>query len=110
MLIKHKAVTVLQYSFLIAVTVGVLLTMQNYLKRGMQGQLQVYSDSMGEQYSRGLTNMHDHFSSTVKTTEWSLPTFNIGGNGGNCTYTKGTYKATSEREVLPIDAERWWNW
>ncbi|MEI8349609.1 MAG: hypothetical protein WCI77_05605 [Candidatus Omnitrophota bacterium] len=104
---KRKAVTVLQYSFLIAVTVGVLLTMQNYIKRSMQGQLQTYSDSMGEQYSRGLTNIHDHYSSTAKTTEWKLPTFNIRGNGGDCTHTQGTYTATSERELLPLDAERW---
>lgn len=104
---KRKAVTVLQYSFLIALTVGVLLTMQNYIKRSMQGQLQVYSDSMGEQYSRGLTNIHDHYSSTVKTTEWKLPTFNIGGNGGDCTHTQGSYMATSERELLPLDAEKW---
>jgi len=46
-----KAQSTLEYALLIAVVVGSLLYMQNYLKRSMQGRLQRIGDQMGEQYS-----------------------------------------------------------
>lgn len=52
MLIRmRKAQSTLEYALLIAVVVGSLLYMQNYLKRSMQGRLQRIGDQIGEQYS-----------------------------------------------------------
>ncbi len=50
-----KAQSTLEYALLIAVVIGSLLYMQNYLKRSMQGRLQRIGDQMGEQYSPGKT-------------------------------------------------------
>jgi len=47
----RKAQSTLEYALLIAVVVGSLLYMQNYLKRSMQGRLQRIGDQIGEQYS-----------------------------------------------------------
>lgn len=52
MLIRlKKAQSTLEYALLIAVVIGSLLYMQNYLKRSMQGRLQRVGDQIGEQYS-----------------------------------------------------------
>ena len=48
---KHKkAQAVLEYAIVIAVVVGVLLTMKAYLKRGFQGRLKAAVDPIGELY------------------------------------------------------------
>jgi hypothetical protein len=52
---RIKAQSTLEYALLIAVVIGSLLYMQNYLKRSMQGRLQRIGDQMGEQYSPGNT-------------------------------------------------------
>ena len=52
---RVKAQSTLEYALLIAVVIGSLLYMQNYLKRSMQGRLQRIGDQMGEQYSPGRT-------------------------------------------------------
>jgi hypothetical protein len=52
---RVQAQSTLEYALLIAVVIGSLLYMQNYLKRSMQGRLQRIGDQMGEQYSPGVT-------------------------------------------------------
>jgi len=68
-----KAVSILEYAFLIGVMVGVCLIMQNYVKRSMQGQLQFTADGWADQYSPGLTDLHEHFESDSSGTAWALP-------------------------------------
>ena len=45
----------LEYAVIIVVVVAGLLAMQTYIKRGMQGKLRSSTDSIGEQYSPGIT-------------------------------------------------------
>jgi len=54
---KEKAQSTLEYAIIIAVVVGALLAMQTYIKRGIQGKLQASTDSIGEQYSAGITTV-----------------------------------------------------
>jgi len=52
---KKKAQSTLEYGIIVAVVVGALLAMQVYMKRGVQGRARSSIDSIGEQYSAGIT-------------------------------------------------------
>ena len=52
MLIKlRKAQSTLEYAVVIFAIVAALVTMQIYLKRGIQGKMRQSADSIGEQYA-----------------------------------------------------------
>jgi len=102
----RQAQSTLEYALLISVVVGGLLTMQNYLKRSVQGRLQASADEIGEQYSPGLTFRQDEMVSnltapmTEATTKgYSTQTVvNIGG-------MKQTQNAT--RKIKSLESEKW---
>ncbi len=48
---QKKAQSILEYSLLIGVSVGVLLIMWNYTNRSLQGKLKSSGDSLGGDYS-----------------------------------------------------------
>ena len=58
---KIKGQSTLEYAILIIIIIGALLTIQVYIKRGVQGRLKSATDDIGDQYSPGNTN-------TLKTT------------------------------------------
>ena len=58
---KKKAQSTLEYAVLIIIVIGALLSIQVYLKRGIQGRMRSASDDIGDGYSVGNMNM-------VKTT------------------------------------------
>ncbi|MBP7087753.1 MAG: hypothetical protein KBB01_00495 [Candidatus Omnitrophica bacterium] len=51
----RKAQYTLEYALIIVVTVAALLTMQAYLKRGIQGGVKQNIDQLGEEYSYNNT-------------------------------------------------------
>jgi len=55
MLHSRKAQSTLEYAIITAVVVASLLAMQIYVKRGLQGRMRSSTDSIGEQYSAGIT-------------------------------------------------------
>lgn len=92
----RKAQSVLEYSLLIAVIVGAAITMQVYLKRSMQGQIQLTTDQLAEQYAPEQTRLHEHFESNVRTTDWALPyPYNINN-------VRGNFRAEAHRELEPL--------
>ncbi|MBU2473538.1 MAG: hypothetical protein KKG91_02275 [Candidatus Omnitrophica bacterium] len=101
----RKAQSTLEYALLIAVVVGALLAMQNYLKRSIQGRMQIIGDQMGDQYSPNLTyreeNMYVSNDNIVETT--------TGGKNSTTTtdITGGHQEMNSFREVGPLDQETW---
>ena len=50
---KKKAQSTLEYAVLIIIVIGALLTIQAYIKRGIQGRLRSASDDIGAQYKSG---------------------------------------------------------
>lgn len=50
-LCKKKAQSSLEYAILIIIVLGALLTIQVYIKRGVQGRLKSATDDIGDQYS-----------------------------------------------------------
>ena len=92
----RKAQATLQYSLLIAVLIGVALIMQGYIKRSMQGRIQLVGDQLAEQYAVSETKLHEHFDSAVTTTEWMFP------GPANTSTSIGAFRANSKRELEPL--------
>lgn len=103
--VRHAQST-LEYALLISVVVGGLLTMQNYLKRSVQGRLQASADEIGEQYSPGLTFRQETMISNLtapmtETTTKGLGTQTVINIGG----MKQTQNST--RKIKSLDKEKW---
>ncbi len=47
----------LEYAVLIIIVIGALLSIQVYIKRGIQGRLRSSADDIGDQYAVGNTNI-----------------------------------------------------
>jgi hypothetical protein len=47
----------LEYAVLIIIIIGALLSIQVYIKRGVQGRLKQATDDIGDQFSVGNTNV-----------------------------------------------------
>ena len=54
---KRKAQSTIEYVILIIVIIGALLSIQVYIKRGIQGRLKSATDDIGDQFSPGNTNV-----------------------------------------------------
>jgi Flp pilus assembly pilin Flp len=67
--LKRSAQTTLEYAILIGVIAAALITMQIYLKRGYQGKIKSGADSMGEQFSPGLSTSNYTTNSLSNTQE-----------------------------------------
>ncbi len=67
---KMKGQSTLEYAVLIIIVIGALLSIQVYIKRGVQGRLKSATDDIGEQYSPGNTNvrMRTHVKSNTRDT------------------------------------------
>ena len=96
----RNAQSTLEYAFLIAIVVGTVLGIQAYLKRSLQGQLQMTSDQVADQYAYGLTQGQEHFESQTRFFElnapgWSHPT--------TIMTNRGSYDAESEKGLRPLE-------
>ncbi len=68
---KMKGQSTLEYAILIVIIIGALLTIQGYLKRGVQGRLKSSADDIGDQFAPGNTNQIKSTRTTVQTNELS---------------------------------------
>jgi hypothetical protein len=98
-MLTKKGRFVVEYSLILVVTIGVLLTIQNYLKRAMQGEIKAAAEQIGEQYDYGFTQGVENLYSTTHiyettTAGWNHPTTH--------TETEGSYSSTSVRSLRPL--------
>jgi hypothetical protein len=100
-----KAQSTLEYALLIGVVVGVLLTMQNYLKRSMQGRLQTTADEIGEHYAPGDTKREEHMTSNIG----QVVEITTGGENGKTrtVITGGRQTLDTHREIRAYNREDW---
>jgi hypothetical protein len=54
---RMKGQSTLEYAILIIIIIGALLSIQVYIKRGVQGRLKSATDDIGDQFSVGNTNV-----------------------------------------------------
>jgi len=66
---NRKGQSTLEYAILIGIVVGALITMQIYVKRGIQGKLRSASDDIGGQFSPGLTTSEYNYTTDYAARE-----------------------------------------
>ena len=99
---KVKGQSTMEYAILIIIIIGALLSIQVYIKRGVQGRLKSAADDIGEQFSPGNTN------STVVTKSHSntADTFNAGVTRSQLLDLE-TSNTTINTNILNVEQEFW---
>ena len=69
---RRKGQSTLEYAILIIIIIGALLSIQVYIKRGIQGRLKSAADDIGDQFSVGNTNVSIEVTTTSKTQDTFL--------------------------------------
>jgi cytoskeletal protein RodZ len=100
--LKARGQSTMEYAVLTVVIIGALLTIQNYVKRGVQGRLKSAADDIGDQYSDGNQN---EVRTTIKnsTTE---ETFNAGVTTSNLL----TPEITNQQTISTVVNSQHENW
>ena len=99
---QKRGQSTLEYAVLIVVIIGALLTIQVYMKRGVQGRLKSAADDIGDQYSDGNTNI---IKTTVKNSD-SLEVFNA-GTSSTTLKTPEITNMTSNSIIVNVQQEYW---
>lgn len=103
---QKRAQSTVEYAVLIVIVIAALLTIQNYIKRGVQGRLKSSADDIGDQYSEGNTNVMERTKSSSKV----IDTFGIGGQGISRSEIRagGETTNTEKRSVVINDVQEYW--
>jgi hypothetical protein len=96
---KIKGQSTLEYAVLIIIVIGALLTIQVYIKRGVQGRLKSATDDIGEQYSPGNTNIRKQVTVSSTTDETFL-------YGVSTSTLAGVEQTATVRNAFIINAEQ----
>ena len=99
---QKRGQSTLEYAVLIVVIIGALLTIQIYIKRGVQGRLKSAADDVGDQYSDGNTNV-------IQTTIRNSNTQEVFSNGSSSSTIIGN-EITNETQnsVILNTAQEYW--
>ncbi len=97
---KRMGQSMLEYAVLIVLVAAALLTIQIYLKRGIQGRLRSAADDIGEQFSPvgTLSIKTDSYSKTKETSNAGVTTSNIVSVGDSYTNRKETFNLKGANE------------
>src|ERR1039457_619654 len=93
---QKRGQSTLEYAVLIVVIIGALLTIQVYIKRGVQGRLKSAADDIGDQYSDGNTN-------ELRTTTRSSHSTELFNAGTASSVLSGTGEVTNSTMNSVID-------
>jgi cytoskeletal protein RodZ len=99
---KKKGQSTLEYAVLIIIVIGALLSIQIYIKRGIQGRLKSASDDIGDQYSPGNTNLK-------KVTHTASNTRDTFKSGVTNSYLRAPEVTTTtyNQEIINVQQEFW---
>lgn len=70
-ILTKRGQSTLEYAVLIVVIIAALITMQVYLKRGIQGRVRESADQIGEAYSPGATITNRITTTFANTSEYA---------------------------------------
>lgn len=99
---RKKGQSTLEYAILIIIIIGALLSIQVYIKRGIQGRLKQAADDIGDQFSPGQTNV----TSTMTVSSKTEDTFKAGVTSSTLTAQEVTREQTNSA-IINVDAEFW---
>ena len=64
---NRKGQTILEYTVILIIILGVLVAMKDYIKRGIQGRWKSATDDLGEQYDPTVVNTNIMYSTYVNS-------------------------------------------
>lgn len=99
---QKRGQSTLEYAVLTVIIIGALLSIQFYIKRGVQGRLKSAADDIGDQYSVGNTNVVK----TTSTSSTTRDTFGIGGQGISNTALQGPETTNTTENSAIINTEQ----
>lgn len=99
---RKKGQSTLEYAILIIIIIGALLSIQVYIKRGVQGRLKSATDDIGDQFSPGNTNVV----MTMRTSSKSSDTFLNGVTKSELLADEKTFDQMNS-DILNVDQEFW---
>ena len=99
---KMKGQSTLEYAILIVIIIGALLSIQVYIKRGLQGRLKSATDDIGDQYSPGNTNI----TATTSTFSQTRDTFTQGSSISNLQAPETTTEVKNSA-IINVQQEFW---
>ena len=62
---NRRGQTILEYTVIIIIILGVMITMKDYVKRGIQGRWKSSTDDFGEQYDPQFVNSDINFATQI---------------------------------------------
>ena len=99
---RQKGQSTLEYAILIIIIIGALLSIQVYIKRGVQGRLKSATDDIGDQFSVGNTNVIRKMTTSSK----SRDTFKAGVTMSTLLDNDKTVELMNS-EIINVDQEFW---
>ena len=102
MKMRNKGQSTLEYAILIIIIIGALLSIQVYIKRGVQGRLKSATDDIGDQFSPGNTNVVK----TMTTSSLSKDTFKSGVTNSTLQADEVTSENTTS-DIMNVEQEFW---
>ena len=99
---RKKGQSTLEYAVLIIIIIGALLSIQVYIKRGIQGRLKGAADDIGDQFSVGNSNVLKVMTTLSRTNE----TFRTGVSGSRLLNEEVTTTRTNAY-LINQDQEFW---
>jgi uncharacterized protein (UPF0333 family) len=102
---QKRGQSTLEYAVLMIVIIAALISIQTYIKRGIQGRLKSASDDIGDQYSPGNTN--SLISERVESKQ--VQKFGIDGQGVSSTAINGqeVTNTMSKSTIVNNERENW---
>lgn len=99
---RQKGQSTLEYAVLIIIIIGALLSIQVYIKRGLQGRFKSAADDIGDQFSTGNTNLR----LVTTTTSATLDSFVSGVTTSTLTAQETTNTILNEF-IINVQQEFW---
>lgn len=99
---RQKGQSTLEYAILIIIIIGALLSIQVYIKRGVQGRLKSATDDIGTQFSPGNTNVVKK----MITSSQSQDTFKTGVTKSQLLKEEKTYDIMNS-DIFNVNQEYW---
>ena len=99
---RQKGQSTLEYAILIIIIIGALLSIQVYIKRGVQGRLKSATDDIGDQFSPGNTDVVK----TMTVTSVSKDTFSNGVTRSELLANEVTTD-TLDSSIIDVEQEHW---
>ena len=101
---KLKGQSTLEYAVLMIIIIGALLSIQTYVKRGVQGRIKSATDDIGDQFSPGNTN----YTTTTTVNGTTQQSFNRGVSSQQVIGDEKT-TVTSNMTIINNEFEYWGN-